>query len=226
MVNYLILIFHDLKRWIAGEKNKGISYNRVLFYHLPLKIISKSYSLVAALINDYFINNIINYKKFKTFQKLNSNKLGNHFYIIVMPNILHYLMPCIKLIPNNINFILVLNGINKWEEIYLRDNYKEVQIFKLITIPHSSLSHGSVLNLLLANNKLNFGILDHDLYIFNQDIFEKLTFNKDNFIIGVFRLTNNKSMLTFPTTHFLFFNVNLIQQIMCKSLLSGRNYMR
>ncbi len=133
-----------------------------------------------------------------------------------MPNILHFLKPSLKLIPKNVNIFLILNGTRSWEEKYLRGNYAYYPIFKLTTFPYSSLSHGSILNLLIESNQSNFGIMDHDLYIFNKEIFNKLIFNKDECVIGAFKLTNEKAALTFPTTQFMFFNVSLIKKIMDK----------
>ncbi len=141
-----------------------------------------------------------------------------------MPNILHFLKPCLNLIPKNINLFLILNGTSSWEEKYLRENYAYYPIFKLITFPYSSLSHGTLLNLLIENNQSNFGIIDYDLYIFNKDIFNKLIFNKDECVIGAFKLMNKKSGLTFPTTHFMFFNVSLIKKIMVKYRIGAQIY--
>jgi hypothetical protein len=165
-----------------------------------------------------------NTSRFKDFQNLHRNRLNNHFYIIVMPNILHFLKPCLKLIPKNKNIFLILNGTKSWEERYLRENYAYYPIFKLITFPHSSLSHGTLLNLLIENNQSNFGIMDHDLYIFNKEIFNKLIFNKDECVIGAFKLVNKKAALTFPTTHFMFFNVSLIKKIMVKYRIGAQTY--
>ena len=74
---------------------------------------------------------------------------------------------------------MILNGTAGWEENYLRKNFNGYPSFKLITFPHSSLSHGSVLNLLLGNNDSNFGIIDHDLFMFNPQIFDELDFKED-----------------------------------------------
>jgi hypothetical protein len=141
-----------------------------------------------------------------------------------MPNILHFLKPCLKLIPKNVNIFLILNGTRSWEEKYLRENYAYYPIFKLITFPYSSFSHGILLNLLIENNQSNFGIMDHDLYIFNKEIFNKLTFNKDECVISAFKETNKKAALTYPTTHFMFFNVSLIKKIMVKYGIGAQTY--
>ena len=224
MNNSLNIKYQSLKTFIYRERGKDISIYMVILFHIPLRLLSKSYSTFEALINEFFMNKFFNISRFKNFQNLHRNRLNNHFYIIVMPNVLHFLKPCLKLIPENKNIFLILNGTKSWEERYLRENYAYYPIFKLITFPHSSLSHGTLLNLLIENNQSNFGIMDHDLYIFNKEIFDKLVFNKDECVIGAFKLMNTKSALTFPTTNFMFLNVSLIKKIMVKYKIGAQIY--
>jgi hypothetical protein len=224
MNNSLNEKYQRLKTFIYRERGNDISIYMVILFHLPLKLLSKSYSKFVVLINELFMNKLFNISRFKNFQNLHRNRLNNHFYIIVMPNVLHFLKPCLKLIPKNKNIFLILNGTRSWEEKYLREYYAYYPIFKLITFPHSSLSHGTLLNLLIENNQSNFGIMDHDLYIFNKEIFNKLIFNKDECVIGAFKLMNKKSALTFPTTNFMFLNVSLIKKIMVKYKIGAQIY--
>jgi hypothetical protein len=143
-----------------------------------------------------------------------------------MPDTLHFLNPCLRLIPPDVNIVLILNGIHKWEENYLRKYYRQYPQFKLIACPVSSLSHGSVLTLLLTSNQTNFGIIDHDFYCFNKDVFNQLSFNAKECVIGAIKFTNPKSQLDFPATHFLFFNITLIKKIMQKYHISAHIYKR
>lgn len=143
-----------------------------------------------------------------------------------MPNTLHFLLPCLKLIPRTVNIFLLLNGVKDWEEDYLKKHCANYPIFKLRGLLHSSLPHGSVLNLLIDYNNSNFGIMDHDLYVFNPAIFTGLEFDKAECAIGVFRLTNQKAGLVFPTTHFLFFNTKRIREIRKKYRVGAQVYAR
>jgi len=152
--------------------------------------------------------------------------LGDHFYIIVMPNILHFLSPCLELIPKNIRVFLILNGVRSWEEEYIGDHYPDYPAFRLMTFPYSSLSHGAVLNLLISSNESDFGIVDHDLYVFNENVFRELRFGQDECVIGLFELTNRRSGLSFPTTHFMFFNIDLVKRIMLKYRIGAHQYRR
>ncbi len=224
MIQSVKLLFTDLREWIILEKYRGKSISKIFLLSLPLKSLFKLYALIASFINNYFLINVFNSQRFQEFQNLHQERLGNHFYVIVMPNILPYLALCLNLIPKNINLFLILNGTDKWEDTFLKDFYKNIPFFKLHLLPHSSLSHGRLLNLLLTHNQYNFGIIDHDLYIFNKDIFNQLKFKSDEFIIGIYKITNTLSQHTFPTTHFLFFNVRIIKNIMLKYNIGAQKY--
>ena len=141
MNNSLNIKYQRLKTFIYRKRGKDISIYMVILFHIPLRLLSKSYSTFEVLINEFFMNKFFNISRFKNFQYLHRNRLNNHFYIIVMPNVLHFLKPCLKLIPKNKNIFLILNGTKSWEERYLRENYAYYPIFKLITFPFSSLSH-------------------------------------------------------------------------------------
>jgi hypothetical protein len=195
-----------------------------MFSRLPRILTTKAYRQLAAVANDRFIDQANNQKRFIEFQIAQQHKLGDHFYIIVMPNIMHFLIPCLNLIPPKVNVFLILNGTSSWEEDFLRNHFDGYPIFKLKPFPRSSLSHGSVLNLLLKNNDANFGIIDHDLFIFNPHIFDELSFKKDECVIGAFKLRNTKAQLTFPTTHFMFFNIKPIHRIMTTYEIDARQY--
>lgn len=216
--------FGRLQTWYRKERGKSTGFFDIMLYRLPRILAQKAYRQVAAIANERFVDKAYNHQRFKEFQTAHQHKLGDHFYIIVMPNILHLLIPCLKLIPPKVNVFFILNGTAGWEENYLRKNFKGYPIFKLSAFPYSSLSHGSVLNLLLRNNDANFGIIDHDLFIFNPQIFDELNFSKDECVIGVFKLGNKKAQLTFPTTHFMFFNVKPIHQIMTTYEIDARQY--
>jgi hypothetical protein len=216
--------YERLQTWYRKECGKSTGLFGIIFYRLPRILARKAYRQVAAIANERFVDRVYNHQRFKNFQTIHQQKLGDHFYIIVMPNILHLLIPCLKLIPPKVNVFLILNGTAGWEENYLQKNFNGYPIFKLSVFPHSSLSHGSVLNLLLRNNDANFGIIDHDLFIFNPQIFDELNFRQDECVIGVFKLTNKKAQLRFPTTHFMFFNVKRIHQIMATYEIDARQY--
>ena len=194
------------------QKRPGETYIKLFF-----RVIIKGGSLLGAkLINNGILNRVSNHPRFTKFQKERSLQLGGHFYIIVVPNTLHLLNPCLKLLPDNLKIFLILNGVKKWEAKFIQKNYPNYPTFKLSTLHGSSLSHGTVLTLLLNHNEKDFGIIDHDLYIFYQKVFDELTFGPKECVIGAFQINNEKAGVIFPTTHFMFFNSQLIRGIMDK----------
>ena len=214
-------IFHrKLQDIFQRERQPGDTFFRALF-RVPIKGVS---ILGAKLINNGILNKLFNYPRFTRFQDQQRHLLGNHFYVIVVPNTLHLLNPCLRLIPNKIQVVLILNGIQRWEEEYILKNYPTYPAFKLTTFRGSLLSHGTVLTLLLEKNEKNFGIFDHDLYVFDNKVFEQLDFEPDECVIGAFQIKNVEADLIFPTTHFMFFNAPLIRDVMDKYRINATVY--
>lgn len=206
------IIIRKLNDLFQRERQQGDTFLRVLF-----RVVIKCLSLLGSkLINNSLLNKLSNYPRFAQFQQQQCHLLGGHFYIIIVPDTLHLLNPCLKLIPKSVRVFLILNGAQKWEEEYIQKEYPNQPIFKLSTFPGSSLSHGTVLTLLLKQNEKNFGIIDHDLYVFNKKVFEDLDFEPNECVIGAFQIKNERAELIFPTTHFMFFNTPLIRGLMDK----------
>lgn len=168
----------------------------------------------------------LNEKRFIKFKRNNENKLKNAFYIIVMPNVLHILEPCLKLLPKKLNVCLVLNKTKKWEKKYLKENYPNYPIFSLVNLPITKTRHGTILTILLRNNDFNFGIIDHDCYILDKTVFNQLKLNNREVLAYTFYKKNKKAKLIFPKTNLLFFNVNLIKKIMEKYHITAVQYIK
>ena len=139
--------------------------------------------------------------------------MGDHFYIIVMPNTLHFLNACLRLIPTHVSVFVILNGVRKWELNYLRKSKPELPVFVLRLLPFSYLPHGTVLSMLFEGNRKNFGIIDSDLFLLDDRLFEQLSFQKREFVLGAFEIVNKRLNLRFPSTHFMFFNVPIVKRI-------------
>jgi hypothetical protein len=206
-----------LQKWRRSVYHMARWAIRVILLDIP--------SGFVAFVNDGLICKLINSPRFKEFQRVHADELHNHFYSIVMPNNLHFLLPCLRLIPDTVNVLLILNGVDAWEEKYLREHCPDYSIFRLTTFCHSSLSHGSVLNLLIDHNDSNFGILDNDLYLFNPTIFSRLQFEKDEVAIGALK-RGWKVGPEIPATYFLFFNIDLVKKIRKKYRVGAQVYMR
>lgn len=119
---------------------------------------------------------------------------------------------------------LIFNGAKSWEQDLLLKEFKGRPALKLFTLPRSSINHGEVINLFFHANDKNFGIIDHDLYIFDPDIFKKLTFKNDQFMKAIFRGENRYSGMLYPHTFFLFFNTPQLKRIMMEYHVDARVY--
>ena len=125
------LYYGRLQTWYRKERGKSTGLFGIIFSRLPRILARKAYRQVAAIANDRLVDRVYNHQRFKNFQTIHQQKLGDHFYIIVMPNILHLLIPCLKLIPPKVNVFLILNGTAGWEKNYLQKNFNGYPIFKL-----------------------------------------------------------------------------------------------
>lgn len=86
------LYFGRLQTWYRKESGKGIGLFEIMSYRLPRILAVKTYRQLAAIANDRFVDKAYNHQRFKEFQIAHQHRLGDHFYIIVMPNILHFLI--------------------------------------------------------------------------------------------------------------------------------------
>ena len=223
------IISASLHRYSFFMKKKEMAGNSLLiaiFSDLPIRIINKIWSKYTEFINLYLFNKFINNSRFNKFQCLHRDKLGHHYYLIVMPRILHLLKPCLELLPDDVNFFLILNGVDKKESEMLQQKFSKYPMLHLKLFPKTSLPHGRMLNLFFENNDKNFGIIDYDLFVFNNKIFKAIELRENEFVAGIYKLKNKKAGLVFPTTHFMFFNTKRIKQIMKKYKIGAQEYKR
>jgi hypothetical protein len=222
--NYSYNLFKRGSRWLRNKRATGNPLHHILLYQLTYKLISKSYNRFISLINLVLIASHYHKSRFMDFQFKNRDKLNKHFYIIVLPGTLHLINICLPLIPETVHVFLITNGTEKWENEYLKKEFNNFPQFNLLCFPGSSHNHGRVLNHLLKNNEYNFGIIDYDLFLFERDIFNRLEFLDNECVIGAFEIRNDKIGIVFPTTHFMFFNIKLLQTIMGKYGIGAQEY--
>ena len=207
---------------ISRQKGNGLASTILLL--LPKLIFSKAYGKIARALNNSNLLFFINAWRLQRFHSRHHHKLGGHFYVIVMPGTLHFLTPCLKLIPPDTVVFLVFNGARAWEKDYLGEAFPQFPRTGLFTLPHSSTSHGVVISLFLKNNNENFGILDHDLYVFDKSVFKKLFFRKNSCMLAVFKGESQSTDFVYPHSCFLFFNTRLLKNIMNRYKVDARIY--
>lgn len=160
-----------------------------------------------------------NEARFRDFQKEHRDHLNNHFYIVITPNTLDMLECCLTFIPKNVPLFLILKGLYSWEEDFLNRIYPNTPKFTLETKDRDIL-YDRVLDLLMECNHFNFGVIDPDCFVLNNEFFSWLQINDNEFALSPFTCFNNKSNITFPRTHFLLFNTSIIHNLRMKYQIS------
>ena len=213
-----------IRQFIFRSRYNGLSLPYIFLIHMPRVFFLMVYKKTAKKINDRILAASINKYRMRQFHKKHASSLGNHFYVIVMPDTLHYLIPCLRLLPAELNVFLIFNGAKAWEWQLLLKEFSHRPFCKLFTLPFSSINHGYVLNLFFYSNEKNFGIIDHDLYIFDKSIFQNLEFSDNHFMKAIFYGENRYTGMVYPHTFFLFFNTSKIKQLMHQFKVDARIY--
>lgn len=146
---------------------------------------------------------------------------GGHYYLIVMPDALHLLLPCMELL-QGLNLAFIINGAGRLDTDFLLQKYPHIPQFPLSLLPGSSLRHGEVIDLLFSANQQNFGIIDHDLFIFRPQALRDVRLDDHTVLAYLYSHINPKTGLLFPTTHLMFFNTPLLKSLMNRYGLSAQ----
>ena len=204
--------------WLQLNRRNGSTPWKLFFLDLPKHALRKSYAGAASFLNRKLLFSV-NKNSIIRFHDAHHASASGHYYIIVMPNVLHLLLPCLALL-QGIPIVFILNGASAQDARYLLETYPHIPQFKLRTLPRSSMAHVLVLDLLFAANEGNFGIIDHDLYIFHSEALQNIQLDDKTALAYIFAHKNEKTGLLFPTTHFLYFNTLVIKSLMHRYKLS------
>lgn len=168
-------------------------------------IIRKLKSLVRIILK-FIKQSFASYFAASQFQAL-ARSTENPFFVIVMPGGLHILKHFFRYVPANIQCVLILNGLTKWEKKWLQSRYSNQYIVNL----DATLPHGQVIDLVIDNYKKPFGMIDSDCFVFNPSLFEEIQFIPNGMMLNaVFCDINEQLYLEIPQTYFLFFNPTII----------------
>ena len=151
------------------------------------------------------------FAKFKFFYDQLYNK-ENIFYMYFSSNLLHYVVEANKLIPSDVNIVLVGSCLTEDEAEFINKYLKK---------PFCSLSgryrEGPIWDLLVGVSEKNFGWIDIDCFIFNSDIFYELSKINNNDAINAvwYRNYYNEYGINenFASTYIQFLNVDIINKI-------------
>lgn len=157
---------------------------------------------------------IKSYKKYKLISSFsdefyNIPELYNPFFVIIMPGGIHVAQLSISLVPEEQDIVVVMNGLDEWEKNWIRNNLHVTWIIEV----NGQLEHSEVLNVLFDRIEQNFGILDYDCFVLNNEIFSKLVELDDQTSMNACFLRHNQQLgIDIPETFLLFFNTKLINR--------------
>lgn len=217
-------LLYRIKLFVKQSHRNGLSLAYILAIHLPRLFLVLAYNKVAKTLNDRLLTPLVSCRLMRRFHSQFVNAEDGHYYVIVMPNTLHYLIPCLQLIPDDIPTYLIFNGAKRWERKKLTKMFAQRPAITLLTLPFSSVNHGPVINLLFAVNQCNFGIIDHDLYIFDKTLLQQRSFTNNQSMRAVFKGVNPNTGMEYPHTFWLFFNCTSLKQIMQHFNIDARIY--
>ena len=151
---------------------------------------------------------------------------GDPYVLVLVPRILHYVIPCLTLARRRVPVVVVCNGARRWEVEALEQWFPDTPMVNLRTVRGSMLPHGVVLDLLLRHAPRSFALLDPDLFVFDPHVFDELELRDGEVACGAFGVTNPETAITFPTTHLLALDVPAIQELMARYRIGPLIYNR
>lgn len=203
---------------------RGLSLVSILLVQAPAAVLFRAWRMLAQPLNGGLIQRVFNQPRFVSFQDGLADSALPRFYVIVMPFTLHFLLPCLALLQGRAQIILLINGARRWERHVLRERFPTLPMFDLWTLPLASVAHGSVISLLLANHRGNFGIVDHDCYVLDDAVLKQLAPAGDECLLALFGEESRSVPIRFPLTYFLFFNAELLRELMQRYRVDARLY--
>ena len=224
MLGLLKSYLRRLRVAIRPMRERGWGLVSVLLVQVPVAFLLRGWRVVAQPLNGGVIQRVFNRPRFVKFEGQLAGSTLPRFYVIVMPFTLHFLLPCLALLRGRVQVVLLNNGARRWERRVLRKRYPALQMFDLWTLPMSSVAHGHVINLLLESGHGNFGLVDHDCYVFDDAIFEQLVPANDECLLSLFGEASRSVEITFPLTYFLYFNTGALQGLMQRYRVYARLY--
>lgn len=174
-----------------------------------LKIVNRSRSLIKKSnldIKDYYF--ISKVKK----QVAIYRDTPNPFFMVGISGALHLMELSLRYVPADVNLIIVLNGMDKWEQEWAKRNFGSRPIVIINSKYH--IAHGKLIDMMFDSIGKPFGIIDYDCFIFDQSCFCEIQKIEPNVLINsLFKSSSTIDKLTLPHTFFLFFNTPLINVI-------------
>ena len=205
--------------WWRTNRQNGRKPASLLLRDMPKRVLLRQYAKACGPLNAKILLRK-NRRALHFFHERHPQLSGGHYYLIVMPDALHLLLPCIELL-QGLNLAFIINGAGQLDAGFLLQKYPHIPQFRLTLLPGNSLRHGEVIDLLFNANQQNFGIIDHDLFIFHPQALQDIRLDDHTALAYLYSHINPKTGLLFPTTHLMFFNTPLLKSLMNRYGLSA-----
>ena len=214
----------QLRAALTPMRQRGLTLANALLLQLPAAVALRAWRVVARRVNVRLLNGRRNVASFMAFQdRLPASDLPR-LMVIVMPHTLHFLLPCLALLHGRAQVVLLANGAKAWERRLLGQRLPGLPMFVLPVVPASSVPHGELLSLLLTHHRGDFGIVDHDTYVFDPALLRRLPPAEGECMVGVFAQVSQRTGLQYPLTHLLYFNVQALRPLMQRWRIDAREY--
>lgn len=206
-------------------RTRGYSSLAAVFVQLPRVALRHAYRRLAQPVNRSGPIAHVNRRRIgRLHASCGLSASGGQFYVIVMPGTLHFLLPCLALVPPHLQVLVLGNGATRWERRLIARRFPALPFCRLARLPGTRVTHGDVITLLLQTNVANFGLIDHDCYVFDGRIFESLAPGPNDCLTAVFGGVSAKSGLAYPETYLLFLNAAVLRATMNRYHVDARIY--
>lgn len=222
----LYRLWSPLRAALAALRARGVALPSALLWQLPLATALRAWRALAGALNARVLNPWLNAGRLARFQAGLPPAQGLRLVVIVMPQTLHFLLPCLALLHGRAPLLLLANGARAWERALLRRRLPDVPMFVLRTLPLSSLPHGDAVSLLLAGHPDDFALVDHDAYVFDPGLLARLRPAAGECLVSPFAQRSRRCGLVYPLTHVLGLNAAALRSLMQRHGVDARLYRR
>ncbi|MES2716316.1 MAG: hypothetical protein V4795_11145 [Pseudomonadota bacterium] len=211
-----------LRAALQPMRQRGHGWAVSVLWQLPVATVLRAWRRVAQVLNRRLLNQPLNAARFAAFQQGLPPGPQLRAYVIVMPHTLHFLLPCLRLLQGQAPLVLVANGAKAWELDWLQQRLPGVPVFRLRTLPGSSLAHGDVVSLLLAQHQGDFLLVDHDAYVFDATLLQRMRPQGRECLVTAFAQRSSTTGRPYPLTHLLAFQAETLRQLMQRHGIDAR----
>lgn len=222
----LVANLRALRAALAPLRGRGFGTLQALLWQLPAAVLLRAWRALAQPCNAALLGRAAMRRRCEAFQQRLPRDGRPRLYVIVMPHTLHFLQPCLSLLVDSCQLVLLANGARRWEREWLAQRFPGLPLLVLPTLPASSAPHGAVVSLLLRTEAESFGLVDHDAYVFDPGLPARLMPQPGDSMVSCFEARSESTGLAYPLTHLLFLNAPVLRERMARWRIDARLYRR